>query len=221
LGAKRTERDIKPEIAFSMTNNLDAYRYYSLALEQIQMAQFTEAVALMEKAIALDPQFAMAHARIGYIYSVLQGLGEKGKPYFDKAFQFLERLNDKEKLYVTAWAASINYDTESAIKTYKQLIDGYPLEVEAYQRMSLLLHRQNRDEEALQILKQAIVFDPESKDLHNILGIVYLYINKQAEAQAAFERYVELAPNDPNACDSLGNFHQFFGKYILLARALS
>ena len=213
LGAARDEREIKPEIAFSMTNNLDAYRYYSLALEKIQMFEYPAAIELLEKAVALDPQFALAHARIGYVYAVRQGLGGKGKPHFDRAFQLADRLSEREKLYLTAWSASVTHDVESALQTYRQLIAGYPFEVEAYQRLGSLLDARQRYEEARNVLLQAVVIDHESKDLHNILGGVYTHLGKQTEAQAEFERYIALAPNDPNAYDSLANFHQWFGRY--------
>ena len=80
-----------------MTSSLDAYRYYSLALGQVQMFQFDEALALLEKAVALDPQFALAYARIGYVYAVKEGRGEEAKPYLEKAFQLADRLSDKDK----------------------------------------------------------------------------------------------------------------------------
>ena len=55
LGAALTEADAQRGVVAVMTNNLDAYRYYSLALEQAQMYQFVDALALLEKALALDP----------------------------------------------------------------------------------------------------------------------------------------------------------------------
>lgn len=42
------------------TNNLEAYRYYSLSLGQAEGLHITEAIALLKKAVALDPEFAMA-----------------------------------------------------------------------------------------------------------------------------------------------------------------
>src|SRR5204862_5263561 len=59
-----------PGLALAMTGNLEAYRLYSLALEKAQGLKSSEAIELLEKAVALDPGFAMAHARIGYTYAV-------------------------------------------------------------------------------------------------------------------------------------------------------
>ncbi|MEP7341244.1 MAG: tetratricopeptide repeat protein [Acidobacteriota bacterium] len=210
-------------LATLMTSNLDAYRYYSLALEQTQMYQFNEAIALLEKALALDPRFAMADARIGYIYAVRMGQGEKARPYLAKALQLNDqspgRLNERDKLYIAAWSANAGYDPERAIAAYRELLARYPLETEAYQRLGWALQKLNRNEEALQVIRQGLVTDPEAKDLYNALGSVCMRLRRNDEASAAFQRYTQLAPHDPNAWDSLALFHQQLGQYEQAAAA--
>ncbi|MBI3423586.1 MAG: tetratricopeptide repeat protein [Acidobacteria bacterium] len=212
-------------LATVMTSNLDAYRYYSLALEQAQMYQFNEAIALLEKALALDPQFALAYARIGHIYAVRMGQGEKARPYLEKALQLNEqlpgRLSERDKLYIAAWSANASYDPERAIATYRELLARYPLETEAYQRLGWVLQRLDRNEEALQVIRQGLVTDPDEKDLYNALGGVCARLGRNDEALAAFQRYIQLTPNDPNAWDSLGGFHQLLGQYEPAAAAYS
>ncbi|MDQ3668540.1 MAG: tetratricopeptide repeat protein [Acidobacteriota bacterium] len=212
LGAAPVAKE-DAELARVMTNNLDAYRYYSLALEQIQMFQFADAIALLEKAIALDPQFAMAYARIGYIYAVRIQPRDKARPYLEKAFQLSDRLSEKDKLYVIAWDAQARNDSSRAVQTYQELISQYPLETEAYGRLAYQLYALGRNDEALTVINNGLVIDTEAKDLYNTLGIVYQRLGKNAEALAAFERYIQLAPNDPNAYDSLGLYHQWQGRY--------
>ncbi len=212
LGAALADADTQRGLAAVMTNNLDAYRYYSLALEQAQMFQFHEAIALLEKALALDPQFALAHARIGYVYAVRMGQGEKARPYLEKALDFAERLSEKDKLFITAWLANATRNPARTIEVYRELIARYPMETEAYQRLSAVLQTQERWEEALQVTQQGLVTDPESKDLYNHLGGVCMRLRRNEEALAAFQRYLQLAPNDPNAWDSLGLFHQWIGQ---------
>lgn len=213
LGATPPEPDAQHGLAARMTNNLDAYRYYSLALEQTQMFQFAEAIALLEKATALDPQFAMAHARIGYVYAVKWLQPEQSKPHFAKAFTLAERLSAKDKLFVTAWAAIAEHDSPRAIEVYRKIIARYPLETEAYERLGLAFYRQGKWEAALPIVRQGLVTDPERKELYNILGYLCLRLGRRDEGVAALQRYIQLAPNDPNAYDGLGSLHQWFGEY--------
>ncbi len=55
--------------------------------------------------------------------------------------------------------------------------------------------------------------DPDWKDLHNALGTACMRLGRNEEALAAYQRYVQLAPNDPNAWDSLALFQQWIGRY--------
>jgi len=137
-----------------MTNNLQAYRYYSLGVEKANALLYVEAVALLEKAVALDPEFAMAHARIGYTYVMCWVRPEEGKPALEKAFQLSGGLTEKDRLSIVAWYAVAHEDYPAAIDAYRQIIDRYPLEVEAYWRLARLLRGEEQMEEALEIAKQ-------------------------------------------------------------------
>jgi len=196
-----------------MTNNLAAYRYYSLGVEKAQAVQNPEAIALLEKAIALDPDFAMAYARIGYAYSVSWGRLEEGKPYLEKAFKLTDRLSEKDKLNIAAWYALANQDYAAAIRSYQEIVARYPLEVEAYRGLGRLLRGENRHDEAIEILKQGLVIDSGARELYNSLGSVYSELGRHDEAIAMLQRYVQLAPEEPNAHDSLGLGYQRAGRY--------
>jgi tetratricopeptide (TPR) repeat protein/DNA-binding winged helix-turn-helix (wHTH) protein len=211
LGASNAEP--KVELSNVMTKSLEAYRYYSLGVEKEQAVQNPEAIALLEKAIALDPEFAMAYARIGYTYVMGWGRSEEGKPYLEKAFKLTDRLSEKDRLNIAAWYAVANQDYSAAIKAYQEIVARYPLEVEGYRRLGGLLRGDNRLNEALEVLKQGLVIDSEAKDLYNGLGGTYSDLGRHDEAIAMFQRYVSLAPDEPNAHDSLGLGYQWAGRY--------
>ncbi|HWQ32965.1 MAG TPA: tetratricopeptide repeat protein [Blastocatellia bacterium] len=213
LGATFADTDKEHRLATLLTNNPDAYRYYSLALEQAQMFQFHEAIALLEKALALDPQFALAHARIGYVYAVRMGEGDKAGPHLERALALADRLSDKDRLFIRAWQAAAAHDPARTIEVYRDLIARYPLETEAYQRLNWAMQAQNRNEEALQVIRQGLLTDPEWRDLYNALGSACMRLGRNEEALAAYQHYIQLAPNDPNAWDSLGSFHQWSGQH--------
>ncbi len=197
-----------------MTDDLEAFRYYSIGIEKTQALHNQEAIELFEKAIALDKEFAMAHARIGYTYTVSWGYSEKGKPYLEKAFKLSKRLNEKDRLSITAWYAIANHDYLSAINTYRKIIEEYPLETESYWRLSRLLAGEEKSDEAVEVLKQGLIIDPNDRDINNTLGGIYSELGKHKEAIEARQRYVELAPTEANAYDSLGLAYQWSGDYI-------
>jgi tetratricopeptide (TPR) repeat protein len=211
LTAEEPENPVN--LADVMTDNLEAYRYYSLAMEKAQALQSKQAIELLEKSVALDPQFAMAHARIGYVYSISWGYAEKGKAYLEKAFKLSERLSEKDRLNIKAWYEIADLDFPSAIQTYREIISKYPLEIESYNRLGRLLEGEDRLEEAVEVLKQGLTIDPEGKDIYNTLGGVYSELGRHSEAIAARSRYVALAPAEANAYDSLGLAYQWAGDY--------
>jgi tetratricopeptide (TPR) repeat protein/DNA-binding winged helix-turn-helix (wHTH) protein len=201
LGAGFSQQENKPALAEVMTNNLEAYRYYSLALERMRSYHTPEA-------IALDPQFAMAYARIGY---VRLSDAEKAKPYLERAFRLAHRLTAKDKLYVLAWYAKLG--SPEAIRTYREIVNQYPQEIEAWWRLGLELQYQGKSEEAIDALKSGLVMDPEAQELYNQLGNYYAGLGRYAEAIAAHQRYVELEPNEANAYDSLAMTYNEAGRY--------
>jgi tetratricopeptide (TPR) repeat protein len=196
-----------------MTNSLEAFRYYSLGVEKAQSLRNDEAVSLLQKAVALDPNFAMAYARLGYVNGVTGNAPDKAKPYLEKAFQFSDRLTEKDKLQIQAWYAIVNYDYAGAIDAFRKIVAAYPLEVEAYRRLALLLKGEVRYQEALEVLKQALVIDAADKDLYNALCLIYSEMGDHQDALAMAQHYVQLAPGEPNAHDSLGLTYEWAGRY--------
>jgi DNA-binding winged helix-turn-helix (wHTH) protein/TolB-like protein len=89
------EQGREPGLSDVMTNNLQAYRYYSLALEKTEAAHNKEALALLERSLALDPEFAMAHARVGYVYALSWSFAEQARPHLERAYQLSHRLTGK------------------------------------------------------------------------------------------------------------------------------
>jgi tetratricopeptide (TPR) repeat protein/DNA-binding winged helix-turn-helix (wHTH) protein len=215
LGITPESQDAQASLSRVMTDNLEAYRYYSLALEKAHGYHSAEAIALWEKAVALDPQFAMAYARIGYTYALVRvNEHARAKPYLERAFQLSSRLSEKDKLYIRAWYAQASRDPDEAVRTFYEIIAHYPQETEAYLRLGFLLTgSQERYAESLRVLEQGVAVDPDAKDLYNQLGFAYHRGGRYDEAITAHLRYVQLAPNEPNAYDSLGMSYNEAGRY--------
>jgi tetratricopeptide (TPR) repeat protein len=213
LGTPPPDMSHQIRLAEAMTNNLEAYRYYSLGVSKAQAFQNAQAIALLHKAVQLDPRFAMAYARIGYAYSVTDFVADKGRPFLAKAIQLSDHLAPKDRLFVTAWYAIARQDYPGAIRTLQQIIDQFPVETEAYTRLARLLYGEERPQETIAVVQRGLAVDPECGDLYNVLGICYLGLGRYDDAVAAHQRYVQLAPAEPNSHDSLGMSFQQSGRY--------
>ena len=160
-------------LAEVMTNNLEAYRLYSLGLARTRDLRLPEAIGLFQQALKLDPDFAMANARIGFTYSSSWGRPEEGKPYLEKAYRRADRLTSRDRLLIRAWYAVASRDYEGAKQAYGEIIVEFPMETEAYQALGTILEGDGRFDEARQIFQRALVIQPDMPQLYNSLSTAY------------------------------------------------
>jgi tetratricopeptide (TPR) repeat protein/DNA-binding winged helix-turn-helix (wHTH) protein len=213
LGVPLTAEQRRNGLANLMTDNLEAYRDYSVGIEKASQFHQREAIELFEKAVALDPRFAMAHARIGYTHSVAAGRLAEGKPYLEKAFRLSDRLGEKDRLSIAAWYALANRDYPSAIGILRRIVALYPDELEAYQLLARLLTGEERFEEAQAVARQALEVDPYAPATYNEIGQIHVLRYRFDDAIAAMRQLVSLSPAEPNAWDSLGLAYEAAGRF--------
>jgi tetratricopeptide (TPR) repeat protein len=72
---------------------------FSLGEEQRAKASDVDAIPFFKKAIELDPNFALAQARLGVIYGNI-GEMDLGREYLKRAFALRDRVSEHEKLYI-------------------------------------------------------------------------------------------------------------------------
>jgi tetratricopeptide (TPR) repeat protein/DNA-binding winged helix-turn-helix (wHTH) protein len=205
--------DAPSSLADVMTNNVEAYRYYSLGVEKAEQFQNAQAVELFKKAIKFDPKFAMAYARIGYAYAVQDFQPETGRPYLERALELSASLPALNRLYIDVWFAISRSDYDAAIGILHQIIQQYPEETEADCELARLLRGQERLEEAASLLRRAIQANPDAQELYNVLGLILISMERYPEAILYCKQYVALAPQNPNTRDSLGMAYQLAGQY--------
>ena len=199
-------------VASSLTTNPEAYRLYSLGVERANELRTREAVQLLERAVLLDPEFAMAHARIGYAHGVTGGEAAAGRPYLQRAVRLEHRLRDKDRMGIAAWQAIIDSDFDGAIERFHTIVDRYPTDLESHWRLAQLLNGEERLEEAVAVLERALLIDARSPQVLNLLGGLYSFLGRHQDAIDARRRYVAVT-NEPNAWDSLGLSLNWAGRY--------
>jgi DNA-binding winged helix-turn-helix (wHTH) protein/tetratricopeptide (TPR) repeat protein len=199
--------------ADALTADSEALRLYTLGLERANAFASREAIALFEKAIARDPEFAMAHARIGYVLGVHGYEIAAARPYIRRALTLQQRMNEKERLIVSAWEAIVTPDFETAIERYRLIVDRYPTDLESHRRLAALLIGEEQIAEGVAILERAAAIDPNDAQIQNAMGGAYSLLGRHAQSIAARKRYVELEPQEANAWDSLGISYNWAGRY--------
>ena len=109
------------------TPSLEALQAYSLGYQaQIVKNDDAAAIPLFQRAVSLDPNFAMAYARLGTNYSNL-GQTARAAENTRKAYELRERVSEREKFYIVShYEHYVTGNLEAARKTYELWAQTYP-----------------------------------------------------------------------------------------------
>jgi adenylate cyclase len=172
--------------------------YWDVRSEQ----SLTKAVEYYEKAVKLDPNYALAHSGIADCYIVM---GDHGYIPFHEAF-----LNAKENASKaveldetsaeahTSLAEAILYNDRDAItaaRQFEKAIQLSPSYATAHQWYGACLLRTGRPAQALEKALRAQELDPLSPQIASFVGLCYLYLGKYDLAERQQLRALELHPN--------------------------
>src|SRR5262249_23961203 len=100
------------------TSSLEALRAFTFGEAQRDQGVDADAIPFYKHAVELDPQFAMAYARLSMIYGNL-GEHEPSMSYDRKAFSLREHASEREKLYITAGHYDATGELEKLLETYE------------------------------------------------------------------------------------------------------
>jgi serine/threonine protein kinase/Tfp pilus assembly protein PilF len=126
LSAEEISRDFDKEVGKITTSSPEAYKYYSEGRKYHTIGENRKSIELMERAIAIDPQFAMAYRSIAVSYNNLFLFAER-KKYMEKALEFVDRLSERERYIIEGdyyWDSETTYD--KCIAAYTKLLELYP-----------------------------------------------------------------------------------------------
>jgi len=152
-------------LAQATTSSLEALKAYSLGRKASNEKGPAAALAYHQRAIELDPYFAIGYAAVGNDYFSLSQTG-RATEYDTKAFQLREHASAQEKLAITAnYYWNVTGELDKAAQTYQEEIEAYPRASEVYNNVGTLFALQGQYEKAAEITKQAVRFAPDSLPL--------------------------------------------------------
>jgi DNA-binding winged helix-turn-helix (wHTH) protein/tetratricopeptide (TPR) repeat protein len=143
------------------TSSLEALKAYSLGRKAAREKGPAAALPYDQRAIELDPNFAMGYRAVGAEYTNLSELG-RASEYLTKAFQLREHASEREKLVIAAdYYESVTGEVEKAAQTYQEEIESYPRESGAYGGLGNEFAEQGQYEKAVEMTRQALRFAPD------------------------------------------------------------
>ena len=143
------------------TSSLEALHAYSLGWMAQNRQGAAAALPYHQRAIELDPNFAMGYWAVGLDYASLGELG-RASEYYTKAFYLREHASEREKLSITAeYYRDVTGDLDKASQTLQEEIQSYPRDPYPYDRLGVMFGLQGRYEKAAEITRQAVPLAPD------------------------------------------------------------
>jgi tetratricopeptide (TPR) repeat protein/predicted Ser/Thr protein kinase len=138
------------------TSSLEALQAYSLGQKTSREKSAAAALPYHERAIELDPNFAMAYGSTGGDYMTLGEIG-RASQYFTKAFELREHASEREKLLIaTGYYNFVTGELDKAAQTYQELIENYPRKADGFDGLSIVYAKLGQYEKALELSRHAV-----------------------------------------------------------------
>ena len=163
---------------------------------------FEKAGRLMEEAVAIDSNFAMAYRRLAIIYSN-QGVNrQRARAYMQRAYDLRDRLSDAER-YITIGSYfggnGPKLDEAQAIAAYEALLEIQPDNTTALNNLANMYRFRREYAKAEAVAARAIASDPNISVQHNNLIQAQLAQGKFDEADRSIAAMAAALPGHPGS----------------------
>ena len=151
------------------------------------------------RAVEIDPDFALAHARLGLQYSIL-GESVLAAQSTSEAYRLRDRATDRERFFITAtYQRQVTGNLEAAQRTFETWGEVYPRDIIPPALSSGFTYKGTGDyEKAIAQATRALTIDPDFVPAHLNLVFCNLYVERFREARQVVERMAarRLTPPD-------------------------
>ena len=191
------------------TSSLEALKAFAMGNEERSKGRTRESLAFYKRAAELDPNFAMAYARIGVHYGNQQQL-ELAKEYVQKAYDLRDRVSERERLYITEkYYNYITGEIDKAVETLKTWAKLYPNDFIPHNNLSLNYKILGNYDEALKEGLEAVRLSPNSISAQDNVVASFIGLGRIEEAEQASHEMEKINP------DALGaHFNNYFFAFL-------
>jgi serine/threonine protein kinase/tetratricopeptide (TPR) repeat protein len=193
------DRDLK-EVT---TSSIEAYRYYAEGVDMHQRGREQEAVPLLEQAVAIDPGFAMALAKLGIVHGNLVHFA-LSQEYRQRAFEHVDRLTLRERFYIEGLYYA-SRDRAKAIEAYRKALELYPDHASARHNLADVYLDLERLQEAIPQLEELRRRGMTFPSTYGNLAQAYAMLGQFEKARGVLDDFIRTNPDSATAYRSLGD----------------
>ncbi len=207
LSIEEISSDFDKEVGKITTSSPEAYKYYSEGRRYHTIGENRKSIELMERAIAIDPQFAMAYRSIAVSYNNLFLFAER-KKYMQKALEFIDRLSERERYIIEGdyyWDSEATFD--KTIAAYKKILELYPEDMIVNHNLAVIYGFIEDYEKAIERYEVCIGAGEEFIHSHTQLADSYASKGMYDKAKEIARNYIDNISDHALAHHTLAYLH--------------
>jgi serine/threonine protein kinase/Flp pilus assembly protein TadD len=169
------------------TPSLEALQAYGLCVRAAARGDYFGSIGHCQRAIGLDPNFAMAHARLGTYYANTGAIA-KSQESLRRAYELRSRVSEREQLHIAInyhQLVTVNLEAaRAAAELYAQI---YPRDYVPLNALIVINTNLGRYEQAVRFGKEAIALDPRNAAAYTNLATAYFLLGRVDEMRAVHD----------------------------------
>ena len=191
------------------TSSEEARKEFLTGRDLSEKLRNTDSIQHFDKAISLDPNFALAELSRANVSPTAKEFFE----HLKKAVALADKASDGERMLIQAAEAGANGNPTKQKEILDKLVAAYPNDERAHFTLGGYYFGQQDFTQAITHYKRATELAPNYSTAFNILGYAYRQNAAYSDAENAFKKYIELIPNDPNPYDSYAELLLKMGRF--------
>jgi serine/threonine protein kinase/tetratricopeptide (TPR) repeat protein len=179
------------------TSSLEALKAFTQGNEQRIAGNQPESIPFYKRAIELDPNFAMAYARLAVAYNN-QFQTEVAAQYSQKAYDLRDRVSERERFYISEkYTSYVTGDRDEAINVLKAWSQSYPNDYIPHNNLAVNYSLIGQFEEALKESREAVRLSPNNTTSLGNYVENFIKLNRFDEARQVLEQTLGQNPDRP------------------------
>jgi eukaryotic-like serine/threonine-protein kinase len=182
------------------TASLDALRLYSEGMRSFERGDYRRTIGLLEEALEVDPEFAMAWRLLAVVRFNLGVEPERQAEAATRAYELRDRLTERERHLATAsYHRIVTDDRQAIIEAYRRVLEISPDDGPALNNLGLEFRTRRDHETALELFRRAVDGPGRSAVAFNHLVESLIALGRLDEAWEAAEAFVAAYSENPRS----------------------
>jgi eukaryotic-like serine/threonine-protein kinase len=169
------------------TSSLEALHVYSQASVAFWAGDWASAIASYQRAVQIDPNFAVAYSLVGLINAQFGNTAEANKD-LEKAYALRDRTSEYEKIAISGdYYFQVPKDYDTAIVFFEQWAHRFPRDEQAWPGLGFAYGYAGQLDRSLAAILQALRLNPSGLTYGATAG-AYLSLDRFSEARALLDK---------------------------------